>query len=416
MKTRFLVLLILVVTSLAFSQSSRLFDNYKIPSYSYNSLTITGWDFLTYVKYKVNDGNIDNDRFNLSFDLKDQFVKQTPMYSGTASARLYYNYDVSNSFQKLYSGNMPINIEQKDEYSETQFYGTLQNDFYISNPKGFFIYGNLNGYYTNSTPSKRSQSIIELQPGVGYGRIVKLKPVVQAYILGKEIGSDLSDMEIEKLTEKIEMYNNGYYTGRYKDNSEIEFYKDITEVTKKPEQVTKIQQVVNSALYPTAERMSGWCLRGGAVVTERGGQLENYGDSKHLSDLNVKAEYALPWGFDKQLYLSAGYSKNLDNEKGRAPKASVLGRFSIDHNYTWSSTLNLYYDSIFPSNEGDKSNIGIDLTTRLVILNSLAVTGSVIYQKVKYNDLDFMEGRPFYSNSLKTERTAIHLGLTYYIL
>lgn len=419
MKARLFFLFTALCTTFAFGQSSKLFDAYKIPTFSYYTLQVSGQDFLSYLKNKVEDNNQDNERITIQGALSGKYFRQSPLYSGFSDINLGYNYQMEKSKQLDYTSSLwGKYVDVKSEHSYSSLKARSYNDFYLGNEKGTFAFCNLAGSYEYQTPSKSEITLIECSAGAGYGRIVTLRSVVQAYILGKETGFALSDEDIQKLSEIIERKDNGYYS-KFRDNADIELCKDITDVTKKPDQITKVQQVFNSALYKTAERMSGWRVRAGINYFHAGG-YNYYPIIDNLTDFQIKAEYAYPVGFNMQVYLSAGYSHNLEKGPFSAPKANFSGRFAIDHSYNWSSSLDFGFKSLFPADEVEKTNFNIGLTTNLVVLNSLSLYSTLSYNKFSFYDSSVFGQdvwiQPYYYPSFKTERTEFHLGFRYYIL
>ncbi len=420
MTARLFFLFTALCTTFAFGQSSKLFDAYKIPTFSYYTLQVSGQDFLSYNVDKYDDSNQDFERLAIQAGLFGQYVRQSPMYSGFADADIDYYYRIDKTKRVDYSSSVYGKIiEVKDERAQADLTVRSFNDFYLIDEKGGFAFGNFTGRYNYYNPGKTGISFIELSAGAGYGRIVGLRSVVQAYILGKELEANLSDEDIQKLSEIIEKKDNGYYR-KFRDDSEIEFYKDITAVTKKTEYITKAQQVFNSAIYKTAERMNGWRIRAGINYFDVGGDNYLYTNVDNLTDFQVKAEYAVPVGFNMQVYFSGAYAHNLEKGIYRTPKANFSCRFSIDHSYTWSSTINFACLSVFPEKEDEKINLKASLTSSLVVLNSLSLYGTLSYEKYKfYDNTIWMQNfwlNPSFSPSDKTEKTEIHFGLRYYIL
>lgn len=420
MKVRLFVLLTALCTTFAFSQSSKLFDAYKIPTYSYHTLQLSGQDFFSYYNDKYEDNIKEYDRLNIAAELFGKYARQSPMYSGYANIDIDYYYQVDKITQMDYSSSVwGKTKESKQERTQANLAVSLLNDFYLHDEKGLFTFGNFTGRYNYYSPGKKGISYIELSAGAGYGRIVGLRSIVQAYILGKELDVSLSDEDIQKLSELIEKKEGGYYS-KFKDDAGIEFYKDITSITKKPELIAKAQQVLNSALYKTAERMNGWRVRAGFNYSDVGGDNIFYTNLDNLTDFQVKAEYAIPIGFTMQLYLSGSYAHNLDKGPYRTPKAKISGRFSVDHSYTWSSSLNIDCLSVFPEKEDEKINLKASLTSSLVVLNSLSLYTILSYEKYKlYDNYERIQSfwlNPAYTPSDKTEKTEIHFGLRYYIL
>ncbi len=416
MKTIFLLAFISIINFPVFSQSTKLFDDYKIPTYSFNTLQLASQDFLKYLKVKSDEIHQDDESINVNFNLYDRFVRQSPFYTGISEVKLnyFYNMEKRNEFYSNYPKESTYK-ERKDERSQMFFYINSMNDFYINNERGIFLSGNFSWSYNYYTPMKNFITETGITVGGGYGRIVGLRSVVQAYIISKETGSNLSDSDIQKLSEIIEKWSNGYYS-KYKDNSDIEFYKDIISITQKPEQITKIQQILNSQIYKTAERMDGMKVNATLGYANIGGDNFFFSEARDLVNISLKAEYAKPIGFDKQAYVSAEYSKNLDDKENSVPRLKLSGRFSIDHNLTWSSSLNVEYTTAYLKNTSNRANFKAGFSTNFTIINALTAYGTVSYVKQQFHDSQIYNSGGALTISPESEWTELHLGLRYYIL
>lgn len=411
MKKHFLFLLCVFLPVLTFGQSTSLFDSYKIQTFSYHTLQLSGQDFLSYLRNKVDDNNQDNENLRIGFSLSSLALKQSPKYSGSINTYLNYNYALDKRIETHWTGVKSQNVEVRNENSISSFSARSFNNFYFKNERGIFVYSDIGCGYYYQTPAKEGYHNLEVNGGVGYGRIVQVRSLVQAYVICKEIGADLSDAALLKIAEVIEKNDNGYYN-KFRDNSEIEFYKDIDSLTQKPEQSMKIRQILTSSVYKTSERMSGWKVKLGAEVFTGGGDSK----STDLAGIAVGAEYALPIDFNKQLYASASYIKNLDDGVARAPRFEFTGRFSIDHSFTWSSALSINYSAIFPKEGVERSDIALSLTSGFALLNSLWIYGSIAYEKYKFVDYQGNMETAIYYDTSTSERTEIHFGFRCYIL
>ncbi len=415
MRTGLTIPLVLLCAFLSYAQRDNLFSTYKIPTYSFYELHVAGQDFLTYFRNKIDEDHNDAETVTIDLALGGRYLKQSPLYNGDISGYLSYYYDKSKRSEiSSYSGMTPVYGDVINERSVSDVYLNSFNDFYLRDEKGLFLFGDLKGAYHFFTPSKTGYSTIEFSSGIGYGRIVNLKSVVQAYIIGRESGIDLSEEAISKLTEIIEKRRDGYYS-KNRDNADIEFYREIDSVVKKPEMTAKIQQVFNSALYQTAERRSGLKFKLGSRYTNEDGENS---DTKYqnLVDIAASVEYAAPIGFDKQFYISVSYLNNTNSLKGKAPMLSVSSSFSIDHSYTWSSSINAKLISVFPENEAQRSNYSISLTSNYVLLNALSVFGSLEYSNTIFYNWGSLSEIAAYSYHPEYSKTQLHLGVKYYIL
>ncbi len=273
MKYGLIIPLVVFCALNSFAQSTKLFYDYKIPTYSFHTLHLSGQDFLNYLKIKSGELHQDDENVNINFDLYDRFVHQSPLYTGVTETNLSYSYRMEKRYEILLNDpSGSFGQEKKTEISQSYFGINTMNDFYLGEERGSFISGNFGWNYNYITPSKNFYTVTGISIGGGYGRIVRLRAVVQAYIISKETGADLSDGDILKLTEIIEKWSSGYYS-KYRDDSEIEFYKAIISITKKPEQISKIQQILNSPVYKTTERLDGMKVKARLLVTQISGEI-----------------------------------------------------------------------------------------------------------------------------------------------
>ena len=197
------------------------------------------------------------------------------------------------------SNNITQGLNHITKNSVVQFLLSAYNSWYVlNNYRGLFLYADPAFNYNYNFEQKVNTHLIELSLGVGYGRIIGVKNVVQAYIIAKEIGADLSDDILLKIATTIEKYNNGFYYAKFRDDADIEFYKDIAALTNKPEKALKIEQILSSSLYKTSERFVGWQIKGGVNFTYLDQQnLQNqFGITQYstAADLIASIAYALP--------------------------------------------------------------------------------------------------------------------------
>lgn len=416
MKTRIAVLLAALCSFGVFAQDNSLFDLHKIPTYSFYTLQFSGQDFLSYTRQLITAQHVDNRNFRINLGLDFSSNVQSPKYEGSFRGYTTYHYELNKRIEQYWSGSyMPTSYDKeiKTENSNSAVFLRALNNFYFNDEKGLFLYGNFGGRYNYYTPVDKGDRQIALAGGAGYGRIVGVRNIVQAYIISRETGAELDNASLQKLSEVIEKHDNDYYK-KYRDSSEIVYYNDINEITKKPEQAKKVEQILSSSLYRTVERMTGYRVKAGFDYNNNG-----VDDQKpmNLSGATVSAEYALPIGFNNQFYAKLLYSKNFDVESVSAPRLEGEIRFSMDHSLTWSTQLDASVRSYFPKDEMERTSLSLSLTTNFAIINSLTLYGSVSYNKYNvYDGLDLISNRYFFYYLNKNEDTDAHLGFRYYIL
>ena len=236
--------------------------------------------------------------------------------------------------------------------------------------------------------------------------------MVQSYVISKELGAHLTDELLLKLAELIEKHDNGFYQAEFRDDSEIQFYKEIAEITRKPEQALKIQQIIDSPIYKTSERFVGWQVKLGINNIYAVGEVFGvFRADEYTADLFTSFEYALPLAFDKQIVASLNYTKNLQDGLSRNPVLGISARFSFDHNYTWASSLAASYTRAMPDEGDNLSNWQVSLKTDYLLLNSFSVFGLLSYENREFDHVDNFLSTPMAKRNI----TEFHLGFNYYL-
>jgi hypothetical protein len=95
---------------------------------------------------------------------------------------------------------------------------------YFHDYKGFHITGNGVNFWSSQT-SQPSYRMTNLALGVGYGRVIALRPAAQAVAMASELNAGMTNEEVLKLAEIIE--REGEYNAKYKDDKDIRFYGDL---------------------------------------------------------------------------------------------------------------------------------------------------------------------------------------------
>lgn len=434
LKNVFLVFLFFPIV--IFGQLDKLLDKYEIPTYSFHTMNLYGQDFLNYLKVNYLENNsygstTKTEDFDASLGFMENVVYQTPDVTrktyGIISAEYSSNSVMSQGYN--YSTHNYEEVKKTTESSSAVLGISAFNNWYVLGNRGLFIFCDPGLLYSYNFQDAISSKLIDIPFGVGYGRVIGVRSVVQSYIISDELQAQLSDDDMLKLSEVIEKYDGGYYDAEFKDDAKIEFYKDISNITKKPEQTEKINQILNSSIYKTSERYMGWQVKLGANIsyldktawTEKDifGQSTTYYST--ATDLLASAEYGLPIGFDKQLYAEVDYSKNLNDETGRMPKLNLLAKFSIDHNYKWASSVYAGYSVAFPKKENNNDetdnlvNKVVGVRSDMVIINSFSAYAYLEYTKNKFDETTFVKWAPITNEIKEKETIEFHLGFNYYI-
>ena len=414
MKNRIIYLLIFIFPSLLFCQKSSLFDSYKIPTYTYHSLNIYGQDFFSFLKTNHLDNGYSEEHINMTLGSNEYYLSQSLMATHYAQGVALLNYSKDKSGTGYYGNNT--------ESSVLSIILQSFNDWYLTHSKGLFIHFDpaLKSVYKFSDNLK--SNLVDLPFGLGFGRIVNVKSIVQSYIISDELKAQLSNEDLLKLAEIIEKYDNGFYTAKYRDDSEIIFYQDIATITNKPESAKKIEQILDSPIYKTSQRQMGYEVKLGINLTLASAeQLLSNGNGYQSAvydngtDLVISGRYALPIDFDKQLIASASYSKNPDDGAGRMPKLSLTTTFAFDHNYHWASRIWANYKNASPE-YGDKlTNFSLGLRSEYAFINTCSVYGSFSYEYRQFTEIASLQWSPVTQRESKTESLEFHLGFNYYI-
>ena len=428
MKQTLKILFFLLFSITLFGQNNTLFDSYKIPTYSYHSLNVYGQDFFSYLRNNYLEKRQQVEEFEVGAGLIERYVIQSPMRTRRVLGIFEYNYNSHNNRYKEWNGSERV-YEDHIEESSIGILGVMANNsWYYNNERGISINVDPGLIYEYDLRNSTKTQIIDIPLSAGYGRVIGVKSMVQARIISDEIDAGLSEESIVKLTEIIDQYNGGYYDAIYRDNAEIEYYKAIAELTNKPEQTKKIEQILSSPVYKTSERFIGWQVKGGFNFTyldEQSWKKENPGIKySTATDLFASFEYARPFDFDKQLLASLTYSTSLNDEDFRLPKLKFRAQFSIDHNYFWSTNAYTNYSIAitdkdrlpFVADDKNLTNFDFGIKSEMIIINSYSVYASLEYSKYEFMEAGFLQLSPLTKKRSTKESIEFHLGFNYYIL
>ena len=389
---------------LLFGQSLSLLYSYEIPTYSYESMLLNSQDFLDYSKTSYSDSDREDRLFNVNLGFEENYIKQSPKRTTKATGIVSLNY-----FSEK-------NTNRFGKTTDNQFVGLLvgtsNTDWYFKNERGVFFHSGLGLFDLYNFTDNLHVQLYTLPIGLGYGRIIGVRNVVQSYVISKELGAHLTDELLLKLAELIEKHDNGFYQAEFRDDSEIQFYKEIAEITRKPEQALKIQQIIDSPIYKTSERFVGWQVKLGINNIYAVGEVFGvFRADEYTADLFTSFEYALPLAFDKQIVASLNYTKNLQDGLSRNPVLGISARFSFDHNYTWASSLAASYTRAMPDEGDNLSNWQVSLKTDYLLLNSFSVFGLLSYENREFDHVDNFLSTPMAKRNI----TEFHLGFNYYL-
>lgn len=383
-----------LIPVLCFSQSSSLLKTYKIPTYSYHSICINSPSLLDFSRINYLGDRGSDELFNMNLNFVESYMAQSPKKTSMGKGILSFNYaSETHRYHQGYNFNTNGLEEQKttnDHFTYTGVF-TGQTDRYFADEKGLFFNLGLNLFQIFLDKPDIFLTFNNAPIGLGYGRVIGVKNVVQAYIISDELGLSLNDDSLLKLAEIIEKYKNGFYLSKFRDDSEIHFYNDIAEIIGEEGHEAKIDQILNSPIYKTSTRYIGWDFRFGfnnTYVTED--YLDLISSSKYVLDFFASIKYALPIDLNKQFIASAKYSYNLTNDDpNRTPKLGLSSSFTIDHNYKWSSSLSANYRmAFFEGFEGyDKlANTRISLKSDYLLSNRFSIFASLSYKKEGFLD------------------------------
>lgn len=419
MKLTILFLLICLLPAFLFAQDNSLLYSYKIPTYSYHSMKLYGQDFFSYLKTNFLEERRKTENIDVSLGLNETYIIQSPMVTRKIYGLMSYKYSSRNNITSQWT---PSGYQDKDNIvksSDAVLAVMGFNSWYLNNEKGFSFFGDPGILYEYDLENKLSTHTVDLPIGVGYGRIIGVKSLVQAYVIADEIGITKDEDTLLKIADLIDKYNDGLFHAKYRDNAEIEYHKELAALTNKPSETAKIEQITKSQIFKLSERFTGWQIKLGFNLTYLDVQTwEKYNVKTYTTayDLFASAEYALPIEFNKQVLASISYSKNLKEEISRLPKLKAEAQFIIDHNYHWSSVFSLGYYKAFPK-EGDSwTNLYCNLKTDYLLLNSFSIYASLNYWNNEFRETYFLKWAPLTSKMHRTESIEFHLGFNYYIL
>ncbi len=408
MNKKLIYLLFIIIPVLSYAQSTSLFDTYGIRTYSTYDLYATGQDLFSFNKSNNLDEGSSSTTIHSFFSLSGRYFSQSKQSTHQLSVMglVLYNYN-KNQYPNGFGTSETINEQTMGGFSIVS-----KNNYYLTDEKGFFAFVDPMFELLYYFRDDRNNNFESIPLGIGYGRIINVKSVVQATIINDELDANLTDEDLMQLAEIIEKYDNSYYDMKFKDNAEIEFFKDIASITKKPDQTSKIDQIINSSVYKTSQRQTGYEFKCGASFSFF--DKNRIADYNNATDVFASINYALPIDFNKQFLASVLYVKNMKDQYFRAPKFTARLQFLVDHTYLWSSSLSAEYSSISPKDEIPMENYTFEARTSYSILNSLNVYLSFAYNKTQFDD-NFTEYDSFVYPAQKIEEFSTHLGFNYYI-
>lgn len=420
MKKLTMLFLILFSACITYGQDVSLFDMYKIPNLFYQTLKLNSASLLNIYNTTNDDSGSEYKTFSSSIGLNHDLLYQTPMSKNTVTSSLVFYYYKSTTSA----------VSIPDEIQETLLssaYVYSNNSWYITNEKGLFVFADPTVYIYNNrnTINKNDykQRSVAAALGLGYGRVINVRYIVQAYIISDELQCNLPDDKIIQLGEILERYSNGEYSGKYKNDSDLHFYNDIASITGKPEQQSRIEQILSSSLYKTSTRETGWQAKLGAnfIYDETNNFYADpvspyrYRHINRGTDITAQFAYSLPLSFNKQFSISAEYTLNVDDAIRRMPKLNLSTYLTIDHNYLWSTKFSVYFNTAFGLGTTDRINCGASARSNLVIWNKLSASATLSYSKVQFYDYSDSEFESAIYTADRQQAFAFYVGLNYNI-
>jgi len=443
------VVAFLFIPALCFGQSSSLLKSYKIPTYSYHSIKINSSDFLDFSRINRLGSRQSDELFNMNLNFEEFMMTQSPQKTSIVEGVLSLNYLSESQIQRYKTWNYNTNKYDSKEKKITEdlftelLVFTSATDRYFADEKGLFYHLGLNliNIFSNKAENPYTSRYVDNRTlitynnfpvALGFGRVIGVKNVVQAYIISDELGLSLKDDSLFKLAEIIEKYDNGFYRAKFRDDSEIQFFSDVAEVIGQEGNSPKIDQILNSPIYKTSTRYIGWDFRFGInnIFTSVQNFTTSYSDNEYeyISDLFASIDYTLPIGFDKQVIASVNYSKNLQtDDPRRTPKLGISSCFKIDHSYKWSSSLSANYNKAFfeDSDNHNRANTRISLKTDYLLLNRFSIFAIFDYNKESFFEIAGIDANNIMNNSFwlpysvpygqKMEYIDFHVGLNLYL-
>lgn len=408
-----LVLLALALPNLAIGQDVSLLKDYEIPTYKYHSMVINSPNLFDYRTEKTDYSKRTEISSALQFD--EYFVVQKP--KDTRKLGGFIRFDYKGSKTDFDNNRF---VDDKEEWLAilTLFLGGYR-DIYLTHERGLYFHlamQTMHQYYFNDSTSAH-WGIYQVPVGLGYGRVVGVRNVVQAYMIADELGLDLSKEDVHALAEVIEKRENRYFEAKYRDDAEIEFYNRIAAITGQPARAMKVKQIISSPVYKAAQRFTGWQAR--LVVNNVYAALEDYGRGAYGDDyqaaLQALVEYGLPVEFDKQFSVYATYSTPLTDLGD--PTLGLGAEFSIDHNYHWSSTIAFTYRQLMPETGDDLASTVFRLETDYAVLNRLSILATLSRKTEEFTDTQDVgvEFPLIETLSYKRTTTKFHLGFKWYL-
>ena len=372
---------LIVLSSNTFSQSTSIFEQYRIPTFSFKTLSVSGQDFLNY-----QSTGSENNHFQMSLGAWFLWEKQDPMLTINVFDAPSFDYHKAK-----------VNGVDRDAVTHfDNLLGLNYQNYFTDDYKGLFGYTDALFIFQSRSDSLQrnngewatTNTGLPLEVGLGYGRVVGVRNVAQALAISSELNLDLSDAQTLQLAQVIEKNDNGFYYFEYKDDADIEFYKDINRVIGKEANPFKIQQILFSSVYRISEKYVGWEARVGYsnVFLDEGTFMIAGEDYSSKGSVAASFRYAKPIDFNQQFYGSLEYLMSLEDKDKMNPANTIALNlsYSYDHSYKWASSVNLMYEMYSfdqpVAGEDSYTSYGINARTDYYILNKLGVYGSLSYE------------------------------------
>lgn len=368
------------------SQTPKIYEDFKIPTYDYLELRLYSQDFLNMLK--VNDYMEINTNVGGGFNYVNQ------------SREMFINLQANSHYNSKYIKDSINNFNFSNDATFSI------NKYLTDNYKGFNV-----GFTISPNQSSTDQEThwrLPITIGAGFGRVTYARPIAWAIAILRELDIEPTDEKVNKIADILYKSSTNYYSYTYKNDAGIYIYKDLNAVTGKPEMQSKLEQIL-SYPYQISPRWVGYQISVGLSKTfvdkkSSPGKYESY---------VITGYYTLPIGYDMQLYSTASFSKDIN-----IGYSKLTGNLSLtyDHTYLWTSSFTMNYNRYFYSyNLNNYYTVDFFLKSNYYILNRLSLYGSL---RFRYEELEYpgFIVKPNNEPTRISRMTQFSIGASYWVL
>lgn len=310
-------------------------QSFQVPTYSSKQLALVGEDLLSMVGTQEGLETFEG-QLSLVYNLSEQTPQRTRSVGNALT--LYYSNE----------GNYALSAAAEESFAITNFR-------YFDDPTG--LYQSSRGAFGIGRAAEFplvSDAVGGV--GVGYGRILDVRTLVQAQEMFNILEREASAEDLQRVAELIGRRNE--YFQNYQYDADIHFYEDIAEALggTTTSETYQIQQVLDSPLYNIGSRYVGW--QAGADLDIAVGDLAGSEDPEEQDGVTARIGFGGAKAFtvgDSSILIPLSVSclivdnavQNLTDplpgalcfDPGLSITLDLSSALSIDHSSSWNSSF-----------------------------------------------------------------------------